>query len=603
VNSVGTAVLRRLYHSNACKARLERCVWMVPLHVHRVAAVSKVEVLLLLLGVGGTEAEVALLVDLRTSLGHVLSLALLIREVLLDDVVGLHVDLLVGVVLALVDLLHTADLLNEESVAVDGLTTSAVLARLLVHLTNLEDVLEAIKSDLDDLVVRACEQVAEGLDAAALDEVADLSRLLQTTAGGVGDGPASFLPGLEVAVLEKVNQRGNDVCVNDSLDLCRVAGSDVRDGPAGLLADTVLSGAQQGEQSGQRTAVDDDLGLDVITGNDVANGSEGGCLDRGGSVHEQLYEATGNAGLDDSLDLVVGTIRKVGDGPAGIDEDFVIERVDELGENGKSGLDLKDVSEWWKMQCMDAYRLPVRLGSLSTAEIAECPGGVPEHAQLAAVTEKSKQRAEGTGSKNEVAARGAITGNVTKGPNSLLPDIRLVAAKKLDEDGDGACLNDDLCLLGGARGDVGKSPCGLKLDKCVGRAQELYKAADDTGLDDPLDGRVAFLGQELAELGRGLDLLIDLLGEDALDHLGEVLVQLAGQVSVAPSHARVLDGGVYTPAPRCCRPHRRCRERRRARHRAGRGQQYHGALRGSPLAWPYGSRPAAPRGGGGARRA
>jgi hypothetical protein len=175
---------------------------------------------------------------------------------------------------------------------------------------------------------------------------------------------------------------------------------------------------------------------------------------------------------------------------------------------------------------MDAYRLPVRLGSLSTAEVAECPGGVPQHAQLAAVTEKSEEWAEGTSSKNKVAARGAVTSNVAESPNGLLPDIRLVAAEQFDEDGDGASLNDDLCLLGGTRGNVGKGPCGLKLDKCVGRAQELDKAADDTGLDDPLDGRVALLGQELAELGRGLDLLVDLLGEDALDHLGEVLVQL-----------------------------------------------------------------------------
>jgi hypothetical protein len=526
VDSVGTAVLCRLYHCNACKARLKKSVRTCPLHVHRVAAVSKVEVLLLLLRVGGAEAKVTLLVDLGTGLGHVLSLALLVGEVLLDDVVGLHVNLLVGVVLALVDLLHTANLLNEESVAVDGLTTGAVLARLLVHLTNLEDVLKAVKSDLDDLVVGAREQVAEGLDAAALDEVADLSGLLQTTAGGVGDGPAGFLPGLEVAVLEEVDQRGDDVGINDTLDLCGVAGSDVGDGPASLLADTVLSGAQQGKQSGQRTAVDDDLGLDVIAGNDVADRSKGGGLDRCGGVHEQLYQAAGNAGLDDSLDLVVGSIRQVGDGPAGVDENLVIERVDELGENGKSGLNLEDMSGWSELQCMDAYRLPVRLGSLSTAEVAECPGGVPQHAQLAAVTEKSEERAESTGSENKVAARGAVTSNVTESPNGLLPDIRLVAAEQLDEDGDGASLNDDLCLLGRARGNVGKSPCGLKLDKCVGRAQELDKAADDTGLDDPLDGRVALLGQELAELGRGLDLLVDLLGEDALDHLGEVLVQL-----------------------------------------------------------------------------
>ena len=53
-------------------------------------------------------------------------------------------------------------------------------------------------------------------------------------------------------------------------------------------------------------------------------------------MHEQLNETTGDVSLDDGLDLVVGTIREIRDGPAGIDEDLVVERVDELGEDGKS---------------------------------------------------------------------------------------------------------------------------------------------------------------------------------------------------------------------------------------------------------------------------
>lgn len=110
------------------------------LHVHRVTSVGEVEVLLLLLA-GSAEAKVALLVDLGSGLAHVLGLALLVGEVLLDDVVCLHVNLLVGVVLALVDLLHATNLLDEERVAVDGLATRAAFASLLVHLSDLEDVL------------------------------------------------------------------------------------------------------------------------------------------------------------------------------------------------------------------------------------------------------------------------------------------------------------------------------------------------------------------------------------------------------------------------------------------------------------------------------
>jgi hypothetical protein len=248
------------------------------LHVHRVAAVGEVEVLLLLLRVGSAEAEVTLLVDLRAGLAHVLGVALLIREVLLDDVVRLHVNLLVCVVLALVDLLHAANFLDEERIAVDGLTTGAILARLLVHVADLEDVLEAVEGDLNNLVVGTREQVAEGLDAAALDEVTDLGRLLETTRGGVGDGPAGLFPCLEIAVLEEMNQRRDDVGIDDGLDLRGVAGGDVADGPAGLLADAVLGGAQQRKQSRQRAAVDDDLGLHIVACDDVTDRAEGGGL-------------------------------------------------------------------------------------------------------------------------------------------------------------------------------------------------------------------------------------------------------------------------------------------------------------------------------------
>lgn len=213
------------------------------LHVHRIAAIGEVEVLLLLLlGVASAESKVALLVDLGVGLVHVLCLILLIREVFFNDVVSLHVDLLVGVVLAFVDLLHTADLLDEERITVDRVTASTFLL-LLVHVAHLENVLKTIESDLDDLVVRTCKQVTERLDAAALNKVANLSRLLQTTRGGVGDGPAGFFPRLEVAVLEEVDKRGDDVGIDDSLDLGRVASGDVADSPASLLANPILSGA------------------------------------------------------------------------------------------------------------------------------------------------------------------------------------------------------------------------------------------------------------------------------------------------------------------------------------------------------------------------
>lgn len=216
-----------------------------------------------------TETELTVLASLRSELVHV-TLTLLIREVLLDDVVGLHVNLLVGVVLAVVNLLHATTLLDEESVTVDwGLV--GTLGSLLVHVTDLQDVLKTVKSDLDDLVVGAGEEIAKWADSTVLNKVAELVGLLETTGSGVGDGPACLLSGLEVAVGKEMDKRVHEAGINNRLDLGRVASSDVGDGPASLLANSILGGAQKREKSSESARVDDDLGLDVVASNDVAD--------------------------------------------------------------------------------------------------------------------------------------------------------------------------------------------------------------------------------------------------------------------------------------------------------------------------------------------
>jgi hypothetical protein len=58
-------------------------------------------------------------------------------------------------------------------------------------------------------------------------------------------------------------------------------------------------------------------------------------------VHQELDKSAWNTRFDDCLNFVVGTIREVGYGPAGIDEDLVVERVDELGKDGKSRCNLE----------------------------------------------------------------------------------------------------------------------------------------------------------------------------------------------------------------------------------------------------------------------
>ena len=53
-------------------------------------------------------------------------------------------------------------------------------------------------------------------------------------------------------------------------------------------------------------------------------------------MHEEVHETSTDSGLDDSLNLIVRTVGEVGDRPASVDEDLIVERVNELGENGES---------------------------------------------------------------------------------------------------------------------------------------------------------------------------------------------------------------------------------------------------------------------------
>jgi hypothetical protein len=95
-----------------------------------------------------------------------------------------------------------------------------------------------------------------------------------------------------------------------------------------------------------------------------------------------------------------------------------------------------------------------------------------------------------------------------------------MTAQKLDKDGDGASLDDYLGLLGRAGRDVGQSPRCLELNQGMGRVQELDKTPNDTSLDDPFDWRIAFFGQKFPEFGGGTDLVVNVVGEDTLDHQG-----------------------------------------------------------------------------------
>lgn len=141
--------------------------------------------------------------------------------------------------LTVVDGVHSTGLLDVEGVLVHTASTGS----FLVHLSNLEDVIQSVQTaynphgqyrretwlgprrkkknlrNLDDLVVHRLQQIAQRLDASLGDKVSDLGRLLKSTRGSVRQSPAGLLFGLEISGLEDVDQRGDNVGVDDGLDL------------------------------------------------------------------------------------------------------------------------------------------------------------------------------------------------------------------------------------------------------------------------------------------------------------------------------------------------------------------------------------------------
>jgi hypothetical protein len=166
------------------------------------------------------------------------------------------------------------------------------------------------------------------------------------------------------------------------------------------------------------------------------------------------------------------------------------------------------------------------LRGLAAAEVAKRPGSVPKHAQLAAVTKQGQEGPKSTGLKDEVAACRAVSCNVSKSPDSLFAHIGLMAAKELNKDWHSTSLDDDLGLLGGSGSDVGEGPGSFELHQSMWRPEELNEAAYDASFNYSLDRGVALFGKEFPELGRSLNLLVDLVGKYTLHHLGKLLVEL-----------------------------------------------------------------------------
>lgn len=132
------------------------------------------------------------------------------------DVEAFFVDFQVLVVLQVVDGNHTTSLFNVLRILVHATRT----CRILINLSNLEDVLKTVKGNLNYFVVHRSKKVTHGLDATLRDEVSDLIGFLETTGGGIGDGPTCFLLGLEISVGEDVDEGRDNVTGIKRLGTC-----------------------------------------------------------------------------------------------------------------------------------------------------------------------------------------------------------------------------------------------------------------------------------------------------------------------------------------------------------------------------------------------
>eukprot|EP00050_Salpingoeca_kvevrii_P010306 m.7653 g.7653 ORF g.7653 m.7653 type:complete len:452 (+) comp2784_c1_seq1:247-1602(+) len=421
---------------------------------------------------------------------------LLVAEVLGEDVKGTLVDLLVHVALKHLDALNAVA--PHDEVCVHGAMLGALFAMA-------ENVLEAIECNLDDLGVGRAEKLADWRDAAVMNELVDL--LNGAARGSVADGPGSLLASFPAILLDDADQLRHDVALKDFVKLRWLASSNVGYRPAGLLADGFLGVGEKLLEIVECVTLEDDLGLLVVARDNVANGAESRGDDRGRLVAQKLDEAVADARINDALDLLVGAIGKVRESPACIGQNLRVALVKEADERGQGSADDGKVGRW----------------VLATAEVGKRPGCVALEGDLLCRVEELNKRLECIRGNDHVAVARRVTSNVAKRPDGLFGDVMLGRADELDEEGNGAVVDNDLGLGAGARSNVGQSPGRLKLQfGRVGALQKLDKARHNTGLDDRVDGWVFLARQETAKLGGVLELGGSIVAPDTGKKLLEV---------------------------------------------------------------------------------
>ena len=79
------------------------------------------------------------------------------------------------------------------------------------------------------------------------------------------------------------------------------------------------------------------------------------------------------------------------------------------------------------------------------------------------LAQKGQKRPQGALLENVIPTNGAITSDVSQGPNGLFADIENRGREQPDELRDGVGVDDHLGVVSGSGGDVRQSPRGLEL--------------------------------------------------------------------------------------------------------------------------------------------
>ena len=203
--------------------------------------------------------------------------------------------------------------------------------------------------------------------------------------------------------------------------------------PTGFLANGLLRIDQQREQTLENASVHDDLRLNIITSDDVSDRAQSRRLHVRRLVHQQLDKTTSNTSLDDRLDLLIlraGIIRHVGQRPASIRQDLIVENVEQTSENAERRRNLVEI----------------RL-RLTATEVRQRPGGITKHSDLRIGRAQSEERLQRLLRQNLIAALRRVTCDVSKSPHGLLLDVIILRLEQLHKHWDRTVLDDSLRVL------------------------------------------------------------------------------------------------------------------------------------------------------------